>query len=221
VDSMPIYYASWTNVDATPGHHRQYNPMHMNSHQRCNSKQSLNNRRGFSMVEVMVALVVLSTGLLGIAKVQALAYSSTATASKRSLAAMEASSLAAAMRANRLYWSTASAPNPLTITSSGSTPTISDATLGTAINCVFGTTGSVAPCTTAQMAAYDLQQWAASLSALLPNAGADIRCPLNTPVICTITISWDEKTVAVNQQASAFNQSAPVQSTTYKLFVEP
>ena len=46
--------------------------------------------RGFSLVEVMVAVVVICTGLLGIAKLQALSLSNTSTARLRSLAAMEA-----------------------------------------------------------------------------------------------------------------------------------
>ena len=44
--------------------------------------------RGFSLLEVMVALVIISIGLLGVAKMQALAYASTSTASSRSLAAI-------------------------------------------------------------------------------------------------------------------------------------
>src|ERR1700727_3977341 len=52
--------------------------------------------RGFSLMEVIVALVVSPVGLLGLAKMEALAMSSTGVASSRSLAAIEASSLAAA-----------------------------------------------------------------------------------------------------------------------------
>ena len=40
---------------------------------------------GFSLIEVMVALIIVSVGLLGIAKMQALAYASTGIAGKRSL----------------------------------------------------------------------------------------------------------------------------------------
>jgi type IV pilus assembly protein PilV len=70
---------------------------------------------GFTLLEVMVALVVTSIGLLGIAKIQALAYASTGTASIRSLVAMQVSGLAASMHADRTYWS-GLAPPSITIT---------------------------------------------------------------------------------------------------------
>jgi type IV pilus assembly protein PilV len=63
--------------------------------------------RGFTLLEVMVALVITSIGLLGIAKIQALAYASTGTASMRSLVALQAAGLAAAMHADRGYWARA------------------------------------------------------------------------------------------------------------------
>ena len=66
--------------------------------------------RGFSLVEVMVALVICAVGLLGLAKMESLALSSTSVANSRSLAAIEASSLAAAMHANPGYWAAGKAP---------------------------------------------------------------------------------------------------------------
>ncbi|MGH8302669.1 MAG: type IV pilus modification PilV family protein, partial [Steroidobacteraceae bacterium] len=53
--------------------------------------------RGFSLIEVLVALIVLSVGLLGIAKMEALALASNAVAGRRALAAIEAASLADSM----------------------------------------------------------------------------------------------------------------------------
>src|SRR2546430_13031518 len=60
--------------------------------------------RGFSLVEVMVAVIVICVGMLGIAKLEALSVSNTTTARLRSLAAIEAASLAAAKHTNRQYW---------------------------------------------------------------------------------------------------------------------
>lgn len=61
---------------------------------------SKSSQPGFTLLEVMVALVVLSIGLLGVLKLESVAYSSTNVASKRSIAALEAASLAAAMHVN-------------------------------------------------------------------------------------------------------------------------
>jgi type IV pilus assembly protein PilV len=72
--------------------------------------------RGFSLMEVMVALVVSTVGLLGLAKMEALGLSSTSVAGSRSLAAIEASSLAAAMHANPGYWAAGIAPPSIVIT---------------------------------------------------------------------------------------------------------
>ena len=52
----------------------------------------------------MVAVVVICIGLLGIAKMQAMALSNTSMSRQRSLAAIEAASFASAMHSNRAYW---------------------------------------------------------------------------------------------------------------------
>ena len=59
---------------------------------------------GFSLVEVMVAVVVICVGLLGIAKMQAMSLSTTTTSRQRALAALQAASMASAMHSNRQYW---------------------------------------------------------------------------------------------------------------------
>jgi type IV pilus assembly protein PilV len=171
---------------------------------------------GFSLIEVMVALVVISIGLLGIAKMQALAYASTSTAGLRSLAAIEAASLASAMRANRPYWAAGAAPVPITITGT----TISDATLAaTAAAANYCTPAGTVPCNPATLAAYDLHRWAAALSALLPNPTATISCPtVVTPITCTIQVNWSEKIAAVNSQGA---NGPAMQAPTYILYVEP
>jgi len=161
---------------------------------------------GFSLVEVMVALIICSFGLLGLAKMESLALSSTSVAGGRSIAAIEASSMAAAMHANRAYWGTAVAQSVTTV-NLASAATISPA-------CT-----TVGACTAQQMANYDVQQWAASLKAVLPNFLGIITCTTTTlPVTCTITIKWAEAGVAINsEQTNISNLAVP----TYTVFVEP
>jgi type IV pilus assembly protein PilV len=174
---------------------------------------------GFSLVEVMVALVVCSIGLLGLAKMESLALSSTSVAGYRALAAIEASSLASAMHANPGYWSGGVAPATTTITyNSSGALTISDTGLSAAATCLTAGTGSCAP---AAMAAYDVQNWAADLKAALPASLATINCSTTGfPVTCTVTIQWTENAVAANSQQTTANIATSA-APTYTLYVQP
>jgi type IV pilus assembly protein PilV len=191
---------------------------------------------GFTLLEVMVAVVITAVGLLGVAKLQALAYASTSTASLRSLVAIQASGLAASMHANRAYWSAGAAPSPITITGTGtgSNFTISDnylnTTASTTTYCQLG--GSGAPCSPAQMASYDLRTWAAALNGLLGNLNpvTTITCPaINSPVTCTIQVTWNERAVSVNNQGATNTQVSSAATAAasgtfapnYMLYVEP
>jgi type IV pilus assembly protein PilV len=163
---------------------------------------------GFSLVEVLVALVIIGIGLLGIAKLQALAYASTGTSALRSLAALQASSLASAMHANRNYWSVVSAG--FNYRFAGTTITTTDATLtGTSTACT-------SLCTGGALATHDVQQWVTAVKGVLPNATGTISCPTINPVTCGITLSWGESNVATNAQ-----ETGPMAAPTYTLYVVP
>jgi type IV pilus assembly protein PilV len=172
--------------------------------------------RGFTLLEVMVAMVITAIGLLGIAKIQALAYSNTSSAGIRSLVAIQAAGLAASMHANRNYWSVAS--GTITITKTNTNIIISDATLNnTTTSCKGG-----APCDPPTLAAFDLHTWALALNTMLPNSNPQttINCPVgNIPITCTITVTWNEKEVAINAEGT--NSTANTFSPSYTLYVEP
>jgi type IV pilus assembly protein PilV len=191
--------------------------------------------RGFTMIEVMVAMVIISIGLLGIAKLQALAYASTGSASARSLVALQVAGLAAAMHADRNYWANGYAPSPITITGTN----ISDATLNgdaatasypvlSAGYCAFASGNT--PCGTAAagdptLAAFDLHTYAASLNGMLgsSNPVTTITCttnPTTLTVSCMIQATWNEKAVSINSQSGA-NTTQATFVPTYTLYVEP
>jgi type IV pilus assembly protein PilV len=180
---------------------------------------STGSSRGFSLVELMVALIVLSVGLLGVARLQSLALSSTSIAAQRSLAAIEAASLAAAMHENRGYWVNGD-PAGATISVQGTT--FSYAGGAAALSGAAGSTclSTASPCTPTQMAAYDLQMWATSMTGLLPGYLANISCGTVSPVSCSIVITWTENAVAVNATEAAASP-ATMQTPTYMLYVEP
>jgi type IV pilus assembly protein PilV len=176
---------------------------------------------GFSLIEVMVALIIVSVGLLGIAKMQAIAYASTGIASKRSLAAIQASSLASSMSANRAYWASGLAPAVIQV--NGLAIASADPALSAPTNCV-----NVA-CTPSQIAGYDLQTWVAGIRPLLFNDQVTITCSKGViPVNCVITMTWTENDVGLNPQEAAAAQAAIVAGTppalqlpSYTLYVQP
>ncbi|HTX24262.1 MAG TPA: type IV pilus modification protein PilV [Steroidobacteraceae bacterium] len=208
----------------------------MSAH-RGNARRSSGERRGarlagFSLVEVMVALAVITVGLLGVAKMQALALASTTSASQRAMAALEASSLAAMMHTNRSYWS-ASPPQTINVSAASITSSTGGFPPSATQNCTpsVSSPASTAPCNPTTLAAYDLQQWQAALNNLLPNALAAISCSTNLaapPLSCSITISWSENAVAINSTEATASQSnnqngdtAQFQNSSYTLYVDP
>jgi type IV pilus assembly protein PilV len=174
---------------------------------------------GFSLIEVMVALIIISIGLLGIAKLQAVALSSTGSSGKRSLGAIEAASLASALHADRAYWSQASS-GVATVISGTTIASSPDPFLVSGVDCWVNR-----PCTTVQMAAYDLTQWAVSAQSIFPSYQAFILCPVplatTLPNTCTIRLTWTENTVAANQQGIVPVGGAAFQTPQYILYVQP
>jgi type IV pilus assembly protein PilV len=181
--------------------------------------------RGFSLIEVMVALIIIAIGMLGIVKMQALALSTTGSSGVRSLVAVEAASLAASMHTNRDYWVAGPPPASFTVgvLSSGSAPasvTITDATgiLSTPQLCA-----TTVACTASQVAAYDVQQWGNALGQVVPAALATINCNSTAvPLSCTIQITWQENVTSSNNATAAVSSAASLlNSPQYTLYVEP
>jgi type IV pilus assembly protein PilV len=177
----------------------------------CAAGSGYRHARGFSLMEVMVALVVSTIGLLGLAKMEALAMSSTGVASSRSLAAIEASSLAAAMHANPGFWQAGTAQASYTISGTATTnPYAASPTC---------TLTGASSCSVQAMAFNDLNQWAGAVSQVLPGYLATIACSqASFPVTCTIQLQWTENGVAVNAQQTQMNSLV---TPTYVLFVQP
>lgn len=192
-----------------------------------NVRQRRARARGFSLIEVMVALVVICVGLLGIAKMQALALSGTNIARQRSMAAFLAAGLASTMNSNRVYWAsaTASAASPITINSATGTITPASIIAGATSSICIGTASAVPACpgtAGAQiLAGFDLIRWNATVNPLLPNALTTITCQGATPPnSCIIQMSWTEQ---VSDKATGANgvNLTKFENPTYTLYVEP
>ncbi|ABF07075.1 type IV pilus assembly protein PilV [Cupriavidus metallidurans] len=168
---------------------------------------------GFSLLEVLIALVITVIGLFGIAKMQAAAIANTQVARGQSLIALQLESLAGAMHGNKGFW--AAGLVPATFSMTGATVTDTTGKLSTTAPDCKATT-----CTPTQLAAYDVQGWAAEMNAHFPTYSAAVNCVvlINKPVTCTVSANWNESNLAYNQTtATLAGQTA--QSLT--LYVQP
>jgi type IV pilus assembly protein PilV len=189
-------------------------------------KPTLNTTRGFSLIEVMVALIIIAVGMLGIAKMQALALSTTGSSGVRSLVAIEAASLAASMHTNRDYWVGGPPPTLTTVTVNTTAPGATTVVVTPAALAGAPTCGTATACTVTsvqQIAAYDVQQWGLALGQVVPAAQATINCNITTsPLSCTIVITWQENVTSTNNVTAAASSAAGnLNLPQYTLYVEP
>ncbi len=182
---------------------------------------------GFSLVEVLVAMIIIAVGLLGIAKMQALLLADSGISRVRALVALEAASLAASMHANEDYWASAPSGVSVTISPTSATPVSAsgDANLANGVGaalanpslCEFSSTASY--CTPANMAGYDLVQWEQAMNSMLSGATTQISCQsANLQIFCTIDITWTENLANANREEQG---STALQTQSYQLVVEP
>ena len=190
---------------------------------RCHAQNVARTERGFTLIEVLVAILVASIGLLGLIKMEALAISNTHVSSSRSLVALQASSLAAAMQGNEAYWAAGVAPTAFSAKGSVVTDSLTGVLNQTVPNCA---TAAAPACSPAQLAAYDLQTWAANMTLLIPAYTASFTCTnvAGTQISCVITINWPEKYVAINRTTatgSAASGGTQTSTQSYSLYVAP
>lgn len=148
---------------------------------------------GFTLIEVLVAIVIFSFGLLGLAGMMTISVRNNHNGYLRTQANFFADNMADRMRANLpAVWSGAYA--------------------GTAADGATDCTSS-SPCDYITLAAYDMEHWARSLANTLPAGTGSVQCdgsgalPADLPLadppsiwtpappydgLCTITVSWTE-----------------------------
>lgn len=128
---------------------------------------------GFSMVEALVALVVLAVGMLGIASLYVITLRSSGSAMTRMQAVNLASDLGDRIRANR---------------NAGSE--YANAAPASDVPCV----GASASCSPAEMAAHDLFVWQRQIDNTLPGdpSGTVTVVGAGAPRTYTITVTWTE-----------------------------
>lgn len=135
-------------------------------------------QRGFGLVESLVALIVISVGMIGIAALYGQGLRASTMALNRTRAVTLASDMADRIRSNRrgeTAYNTANAADR---------------------NC---DPGDNKDCTAQEMANHDLWRWRAEVGAQLPGPGVGtIVFAPGTPSTYTITVGWQEVGGAAN-----------------------
>ncbi|MDA3869059.1 MAG: type IV pilus modification protein PilV [Gammaproteobacteria bacterium] len=154
-------------------------------------KKTMPKQQGFSLIEAIVAFLILSIGMLGIASLQMLSLKAGHTAELRTLAVIKAEEMFERIRNNPI------ALDPANTASASYVATTTD--VGTDYAC-DDSGGTVNLCTYAEMAQYDIFQWKTDLRNSLPdndNTNASITVvPVtagNPAATVTITINWQER----------------------------
>ena len=135
-----------------------------------------NNSQGFTLLEVMIALVIFSFGLLALAALMAKGLQYNTSALHRSYASSQAYDMADRMRANQLalehpfYYKDINPP-------AGDPP-----------SCLCD---DECPCDREAMATFDAWQWNSMNAAVLPSGSGTVKKKNGTSYY-TISISWNE-----------------------------
>jgi type IV pilus assembly protein PilV len=135
----------------------------------CQSGKFPRQIQGFSLIEVLIALIIMSVGMLGIAGLYVHGMQAGRTSTFRHHAVTLAGDVADRIRANplgRADYEGAGADN----------------------NCVGGGIN----CTAAEMAAHDVDLWLQQAAATLPDGDVDVTYAPGVPAQYTVTVIWSE-----------------------------
>jgi len=162
----------------------------------CNSNQS-----GFTLLEVLIALLVLSIGLLGLAALQTTGLRSNQMASMRTLATQFTYDITDRMRSNPV-----GVANGEYVVARTTTPS-----------------SSIAPWTGGTHALTDLTEWRANIANRLPEGTSEIAlCDTTTAPACAevthiVTVYWNESRRDTSGLPATFN-CPPLTSQDFRCF---
>jgi type IV pilus assembly protein PilV len=149
----------------------------------------MHSRRGFTLIEVLVSLVIMSIGMLGIAKLVLVSSHSNDSAYMRGQATALAYEILDRMRANP----------------AGALAHNYDIAFGTMPSAPASCDGTGVVCSAQQIAAWDLYTWEQHLTTAsnttvpmvrngaLPGGTAQIVTSATSPITATIQVQWDDE----------------------------
>lgn len=154
-------------------------------------------QKGFSLIEVLVTMVVISFGMLGIAGVMVNSLKNNQSSYARSQASVLANDIIDRMRANRT--SAEATPSPYAFNNLSATATISGG--GVVFN--------------------DLTEWSQSLAASMPSASGRGSVAIDaTTKKVTVIVQWDDSRASGDGTAVGAGDGATTGRTAQQIMVE-
>lgn len=149
-------------------------------------------QRGFSMLEILVALVIIAIALLGTAGLQVYALRVNQSGQFRTQAVFLASDISERMEANKAAAVAGNYVQTLTGTPS-----------------VAGSDCALITCSPADLALWDISQWGVAIDGLLPQASWEItQTTAGNPSIYQIIIHWSDRSSNKASRSEAFSYTA-------------
>lgn len=144
-------------------------------------------QNGVSLIEALVALLILALGIMGLAGIQTQTLVDSRSSNYRAVAVQAAEDLLERMQANSQVRITNPAPNPYVV-AFGTTPANPD--------CFAN------DCNGTQLANFDLWQWKTTLGTLLPGGDARVFRSTTDASQFGVLIAWNE-TLSKNQATAS------------------
>lgn len=155
--------------------------------------------RGVTLIEVLVALVIVAVGLLGLAGLQVRGLSIQKDAHGRAIATQLALDLADRMRANR---DPATRVPPAGYGFAGAYPTATVTLPTSAVDC------ATAVCDLGQQAQYDIATWVGRVRDSLPGGWAEVQAIDATNQVWNVRVMWAETGFRARAAAQAAEGNA-------------
>lgn len=153
--------------------------------------QSCHSEQGFTLIEILVAVLILSLGILGLIGMESLALKSNLSAYHRSQATILAYDLADKMRGNPagVAGSEYLAAFPNGAAHASSCVSYSGAVTGSG-------------CTPQKIAERDIYEWTTKITEILPSGAGSLAVASG---IHTVTVSWDDDRNGIADQSFVFS----------------
>ncbi|CAG1021055.1 hypothetical protein DOJK_00751 [Patescibacteria group bacterium] len=144
---------------------------------------------GFTLIEVLIAMLVLAIGLLGLATLQTYSLRANLSAYTRGQATQLLYDMSDRMRANTAAAKASTSTTGYLITNTNTDTRTASATINTSTEPCRLTTNTT--CDAAALAKYDLIEWKTAVASTLPMGIACITSNANNEVF-TLYITWDD-----------------------------